>query len=363
MIAQTYQAALSDLTSANLPLTTDPARTIDHLMSSRLAAFSTAIAARLSTIGQSGIPEVPRILQITLQHINNVAQLSQTPLSSSALIVAPRAVEAGSSTQGTVSLNGPAPSGGVVVGLSSSNPLVTVPESVKIAAGSTSTSFKIGTSSSLTNATVQITASLDGNVSASLTVNAIEPLLKALSTQSETVYGGASNTLNLELTGIAKANLPIALTSTKPSVFSVPADFVIGNGKSQGTLTSKTAPVSASTNVTINARLAGGTVLTTTFTVEPAKLAALTISPASLVGGTEAEVTIELNGTALPGGDAIKLTSSSEDAQVPTEVIVPGGASTYHFLLKTKAVGKQTAVTITATFGGATISQEITLIN
>jgi hypothetical protein len=77
----------------------------------------------------------------------------------------------GSST-GTVTLSGPAPSGGVVVSLSTSNSSVArVPVSVTVPAGATSATFTVNTSIVLISTTVTISSSCNGTTkSASLVV-------------------------------------------------------------------------------------------------------------------------------------------------------------------------------------------------
>jgi hypothetical protein len=68
----------------------------------------------------------------------------------------------GSST-GTVTLSGPAPSGGVVVSLSTSNSSVArVPVSVTVPAGATSATFTVNTSIVLISTTVTISSSCNG---------------------------------------------------------------------------------------------------------------------------------------------------------------------------------------------------------
>src|SRR6266566_4059448 len=77
----------------------------------------------------------------------------------------------GSST-GTVTLSGPAPSGGAVVSLSSSNTgVASVPSSVTVPAGATSATFTVHTSIVVVSTTVTISGSYNGTTqSASLTV-------------------------------------------------------------------------------------------------------------------------------------------------------------------------------------------------
>jgi len=89
----------------------------------------------------------------------------------SALAVNPTSVNGGSSSTGTVTLSGPAPSGGAVVNLSSSASAATVPSSVTVIAGYTSGTFTVNTSTVTASTPVTITASYAGvSKTASLTV-------------------------------------------------------------------------------------------------------------------------------------------------------------------------------------------------
>src|SRR5207302_4356270 len=63
----------------------------------------------------------------------------------STLSLNPTSVNGGSSSTGTVTLSGAAPSGGAVVNLSSSAPAATVPSSVTLIAGYTSETFTVNT--------------------------------------------------------------------------------------------------------------------------------------------------------------------------------------------------------------------------
>jgi len=89
----------------------------------------------------------------------------------SSLAVSPTSVNGGSSSTGTVTLSGAAPSGGAVVSLSSSASAATVPSSVTVIAGYNSGTFTVNTSAVTASTPVTITASYAGvSKTASLTV-------------------------------------------------------------------------------------------------------------------------------------------------------------------------------------------------
>jgi FG-GAP-like repeat len=95
------------------------------------------------------------------------------PASLLTVAVNPASVTSGASSQGTVTLTSPAPAGGFVVSLSSSNTAAaTVPVGVSVAQGATSATFTISTNGVATSTPVTITASAGGVTrTTTLTVN------------------------------------------------------------------------------------------------------------------------------------------------------------------------------------------------
>ncbi len=98
--------------------------------------------------------------------VTRQATLTVNPASSvtlQSLAISPTSVWGGSTATGTVSLSGPAPAGGVVVQLRSSNPRrASVPSSITIPAGYRSASFVIRTTSAFSITQVTITATYNG---------------------------------------------------------------------------------------------------------------------------------------------------------------------------------------------------------
>jgi hypothetical protein len=102
------------------------------------------------------------------------ATLTLEPVASpavAALALSPSTVSPGGSSTGTVTLTAAAPAGGLVVALSASSTVASVPATLTVPAGATSASFTVSTSSAAGSTT--ITASGGGaSRSAVLTVNA-----------------------------------------------------------------------------------------------------------------------------------------------------------------------------------------------
>jgi hypothetical protein len=88
-------------------------------------------------------------------------QRSTSPPDSVSL--SPACVRGGLTSTGTIRLSGPAPSGGTVVNLSSDHTsYATVPSSVTVPAGATSTTFTVNTQPVSVGETVTIGAIFDG---------------------------------------------------------------------------------------------------------------------------------------------------------------------------------------------------------
>jgi len=106
------------------------------------------------------------------------------------LSLAPSSVTGGNSSTGTVTLDGPAPGGSVVVSLSSSNPSVaTVPSGVTIPEGSASATFMV--------ATVAVTSTMGVNISA--------------------LYGGVTKSAPLTLVPPMNSAAELPINNTSPA--------------------------------------------------------------------------------------------------------------------------------------------------
>jgi hypothetical protein len=127
------------------------------------------------------------------------AASTTTTASLSAVSVSPTSVVGGTTSRGTITLTGGAPSGGAVVTLGSANTsVVSVPASVSVAAGASSATFDVNTSAVTANTGVTITAT----------------------------YGGVSRTTTLTVTPASTTSLPA------PSLISPAADARFSPGSS-----------------------------------------------------------------------------------------------------------------------------------
>ena len=127
--------------------------------------------------------------------------------------IAQASLAGGQSTEGTVTLSGPAPSG-VSVTLSSSHPTVVVPRSVSVAAGATSATFPITTQAVTTMTEVSITATLGSSTQTTvLRVNLRGPTIVSLSVDPS-VAGGQALSATIEIdTAAPDGGVAVALSS------------------------------------------------------------------------------------------------------------------------------------------------------
>lgn len=94
----------------------------------------------------------------------------------------------------------------------------------------------------------------------------------------------------------------------------------------------------------------------------PASLSSVSMSPASVTGGTASTGTVLLTAAA-PSGGAVVALATSQNAVVtgPSSVTVPAGATSAKFTATTSAVTASTAVTVSATYNSLTRSAVLTV--
>jgi hypothetical protein len=231
------------------------------------------------------------------------------PPALSALALNPASVAGGTSSQGTVTLTAPAPSGGVVVTLSDNSSAATVPASVTVPAGSSSAVFTITTVKVTSTRTVRISAAYGGvTKTATLTVTpSSTPVLSTLVLAPTSVTGGAGSQGTVTLSASAPTGGAVVTLSDNSSAATVPASVTVPAGSTSATFTVGTTTVATATSVTVTA-VYGGVTRTATLSVTPATVSTVSgsITPApsgagttltlSRAGSTVATVTADANG-------------------------------------------------------------------
>jgi hypothetical protein len=283
-----------------------------------------------------------------------------TPPVLATLTVSPSSVPGGGSAIGTATLSAAAPAGGAQVALSSNNHAATVPASVTVSGGATSATFTVSTSA--VGAPTQVTISGSyGGATQTASLNVTPPLISSLTISPSTITGGNAATGTVTLNGPAPAGgAQVALSSNNPAA-SVPASVTVAAGAASASFSVTTSPVGTSTPVTISGSYGGGT-QTAALTVVPPRVSALSLSQASVTGGSPVAGTVVLDGPAPAGGAQVTLSSSSGAASVPASVTVASGATSATFNIATSAVAASTSASISASYGGGTQTVLLTVL-
>ncbi|HSE37785.1 MAG TPA: hypothetical protein VLG74_10815, partial [Blastocatellia bacterium] len=224
------------------------------------------------------IPKVlVRVIARDIRFQNNSSRTNQgfsiggeSVIALSALSLNPPSTTGGSSSLGTVTLSAPAPPGGAVVPLFSSNPSVaTVPANVTVPTGANSVSFAVATGAVTAQSSATISATYGGETRATtLTVFPL-PRLSSLTLNPATVVSGHSSQGIVALSNPAPAGgIIVSLTSSNTGVAGTPASVTIAAGSTSASFTVTTMTVGSSTTVTISAAC-GGLSQSRTLTVTP----------------------------------------------------------------------------------------------
>jgi len=338
-----------------------------------VAVAAGATASSSFTVATTAVAaNTPVTITASVNGSTATAILTVNPLGVSFSLAAATVNGGSTPTPNSVTLASPAPAGGLVFNLSSSNPAIaSVPASVTVAAGATaSPSFSIATAAVASTTTVTILASLGGVAGAiagaTLTVQPAQ--VSSLVLTPASVTSGLSTSANVvNLLGLAPSGgVSISLRSSRPALAAVPSAVIVPASASVSVPFTITAGyVAAATQVTLTATLLGASAVAT-LAINPDGVASVNLSSVSVVGGAAARPSgvVTLMAPAAAAGATVKLSSSNPAvASVPATVTVAAGATTSPaFEITTKAVEVSTPVTITATLDGVAVPVSLTVI-
>jgi hypothetical protein len=216
-----------------------------------------------------------------------VAKIEETPvISVVSLTLNPASVTGSISSRATVTLNHPAPAGGVLIALTSSNTRVAiVSATTRIAEGQTSRTINVTTKPVAATTTVDITAAYDG-ATTTRTLTVLAPALKSLTLSPASFIGGCEQSIGkVTLTGTAPAGgVTVSLTDTNPAA-TLPASVTVPAGALSATFIITASAVSSNQTGAATATL-NGISLTKALTVRPDSVtASVTLHCPAAVGG------------------------------------------------------------------------------
>lgn len=288
-------------------------------------------------------------------------------------------IEAGQGLVGTVTIDGPAPAGGVLISLSSGHPGVTVPPSVLIPAGDTTEDFPITTAESASAFTATITATdstLTETATLSVTATPDPPpppppdttapttpgsvaVTAITRTAARVTWGASTDAVGVVSYGVylngARVATPAGLLQdlvalTCATVYTVEVDAV----DAAGNRSAKSAPLVFSTSACEDPPPPPPD--------DPPVVDSLSLSPTTIVGGNPVTGTVTLDRVAPTGGTLVTLVSSVVGvAQVPATVLVLAGQTTASFPVTTSPVAATASVSLTASTATPPSSASATL--
>ena len=275
------------------------------------------------------------------------------------ITLSPTSVLGGNTSQATVTISSPAPSGGSYLQITSSNSAAQTPGVVAIAPGQTSGTFTVTTQG--VDSTVKATITVSGggvSKSATLTINPAS--CSAVTLNPTTVFAGGSSTGTVSLNGSAGPSGTVVTLSSDNPAAQVPQSVTVPAGKSTATFSVTTSYVASQTVATLTGA-SNGITASAQLTINPTSLYSVTLNPTTVAGGFSSTGTVTLNGIAPPNGAVITLASDNSVASAPTSVTVAEGKSTATFTVATNMVSSNTFAMISASWQGTTKSAQLNI--
>ena len=286
----------------------------------------------------------------TLSGVTKTDSMIVKPPVISSVAIVPSAVYGGTGATGTVTLNGAAPAGGMVVALADNSAATSIPGTVSVAAGSTTGTFAVGTIPVTADTTVTFTATLNAVVRTD-TLLVRTPVLTGLTVAPTSVIGGTPSTGTVTISSPAPVGgTAVTLSSTVPTAAKGPSSVTVPAGATTVNFAVTSKPVLATVTVTLSGTR-GAVTKTAGLKVNAPAVASIVLAPTSVKGGTPSTATVTLTGPA-PSGFVLTLSSSNTAAAtVPATTAVSANATTKSFTVTTLPVLANTSSSIRATYG------------
>ena len=202
-------------------------------------------------------------------------------------------------------------------------------------------------------------AGCSSNSSGSPTQPSVGITITSVSFSGTNVAVGGTAQGTVRLSGVATGSgATISLSSSNPSVLSVPASVLVPAGADSATFTVTGVNAgSASIRASYNGNSAQSASLTASRNVA---ILALTLSASTVVGGDPLPATITLTGPAPEGGATVAI-AAADPLDAPASVTVAAGQSSASFTILTREVGGNISGTVTATYGGGTATATVSV--
>lgn len=301
-----------------------------------------------------------RVLQPTFTDIRAeydsdllVTRLNVRPWLNSLQLSSP-SVRGGNPAQGVVTLFAPAPTGGVVVNLTTDTPsLITFPSpTITVPAGQQSVTFDLNTKGVPSTTVASVSVNVEG-VGQTVPLTLLPATILDISFSPTVINGGESATGTVRLDGEAVAGTRVELSQSGLHC-SLPAhiDFLAGETQRSFTVTAPPLTVGDQT-VTVVGTLEGNSAVGTVV-VEANQIASMTLGSTNVLGGTLIDCSITLARPAAASGFTVPLNNNTPSCCtiIPSSVTVPPGATSVNFQIQTFGVSVTTTTTISCNKDG-----------
>ena len=286
------------------------------------------------------------------------ADLVVTKVSLSSLTLSRTSVIGGSSRNATITLTGPAPSGGLQVSLASDQVAVITPSTVLVPSGQSKVTATLTTTPVPELVTAVIRARV-GTEERSAVLEVLPPTA-TLRISPAIITGGNTASGILTLDTKAPAAGLVVLLSADDSHVAVPPSVTISGGKTTATFVITTTPVIGETSCNVTASVAEQ-VSNASLLLRPVIAKSIVFTPSSVRGGTPANMVITLDAPAPATGVTLDVYATNAVVKVPATVTIPSGQTSVTLAVSTEQVVNNIRVPVVVTTGSNSATGALTV--
>jgi hypothetical protein len=265
--------------------------------------------------------------------------------------LSPTSVAGGRSSVATVTIEAPAPVGGVVVDLSASIPDATLPATVTIPAGAIKASVTVTTRPVVSNVSASIRAAVNG-VTKSGTLVIAAPVIRSVTFTPASVAGGINTAGIVTLQSPAPAGGTVVTLMSGNPLVSVPATVTVPGNATTAIFTAATLVTAVDTSIVITGTTGSLSVRGTLKVLAP-RVLSIGFPSTPPVGGSTVTGTVKLTGKAPDGGCIVNITNGLAGIIAPATVLINAGLDSATFSATLPVVSVETVVPWKASLNGA----------
>jgi len=340
----------------------------------KTADFNAVTQAVTKSVNVTITGQAQGVTETAVVTLNPVADSPTAPVATLSNVLCGMQSLTGPTTMSCSVSLGAAATDETLVKLSSNSSALKAPESINVASGKTSASFSVTASAVSTVQKASLTATADGVTKSDTIIlypagsppSTPVATLSKVSCGTQTLTGPTTQSCEVYLSAAATSQTAVQLSSSI-SALRAPASVNVAAGKSTAGFSVTASAVSTAQKATLTAT-AGGVKQTDVITLSPAttspepvaKLKGVSCGTQSLTGAQTKTCSVSLSAAA-SSSTVVELSSSSSALKAPASVTVAEGGTSSTFSVTASAVTKTQKATLTATAGGVSQADEITL--